>query len=114
MSEKITEHSGSKYLRTIHSADQRDATIKIDVYSVLLAFNVTCPATQHAIKKMLCAGQRGKADKVKDIEEAIDALQRAKEIAQIGTILVTAESGIVGSVQHTSKRDNGMHEVSYP
>ena len=101
MSDKIAAHSGSKYLRTIHSADQRDATIKVDVYSVLLAFNVTCPATQHAIKKMLCAGQRGKADKVKDIQEAIDALQRAKEIAHL-PVTLHIPNGL------------SMHEVSYP
>ena len=53
----------------------------IDVYDVLKAFEVTCPATQHAIKKMLMAGERGHKDKQTDLNEAIQSLQRAKELA---------------------------------
>jgi hypothetical protein len=53
----------------------------VDVYDVLKAFDVTCPATQHAIKKMLMAGERGHKDKQTDLNEAIQSLQRAKELA---------------------------------
>jgi hypothetical protein len=56
--------------------------ILIDVYDVLKAFGVTCPATQHAIKKMLMAGERGHKDEQTDLEEAIQSLQRALELAQ--------------------------------
>ena len=31
----------------------------VDVYDVLMVFNVTNPATQHAIKKLLMPGSRG-------------------------------------------------------
>jgi hypothetical protein len=58
------------------------AVMIIDVYDVLKAFNVTCPATQHAIKKMLMAGERGHKDKQTDLNEAIQSLQRAKELSQ--------------------------------
>jgi hypothetical protein len=65
--------SGSKYLRNAPcSIDGR-----LDVYAVLDAFNVTCPARQHAIKKLLCSGIRGKGDVIQDLEEAGDAVQRA-------------------------------------
>jgi hypothetical protein len=65
----IKEHSGSKYLRKIHSADGTGEPIQVDVYCVLEAFGVSCPARQHAIKKMLCAGLRGKVDELKDLHE---------------------------------------------
>ena len=54
--------------------------VTVDVYDVLKAFNVTCPATQHALKKMLCAGLRGHKDIQTDLDEAISSLQRAKEL----------------------------------
>ncbi len=70
--------SGSKYLRTVRC----DVGGKIDVYAVLDAFNVTCPARQHAIKKLLCSGLRGKGDTIQDLEEAEDAVQRAVQMEE--------------------------------
>ena len=54
-----------------------------DVYDVLIAFEVTCPARQHAIKKLLMAGRRGKNDTQSDLYEAIDAIARAIEIDKL-------------------------------
>ena len=49
----------------------------VDVYRVLDLFNVVNPCVQHAIKKLLVAGGRGAGKDVgKDIQEAIDSLQR--------------------------------------
>lgn len=56
--------------------------VYIDVYDVILAFNVTCPARQHAIKKLLCAGLRGKGDVIQDLEETKVALDRAIHISK--------------------------------
>jgi len=42
----------SIYKRTIKGAT-------IDIYDILVAYGVTCPARQHAIKKLMLAGQRG-------------------------------------------------------
>jgi len=70
-------HSGSKYLRTVQLIDG-----KVDVYAVLVAFGVHCPARQHAIKKLLCAGLRGKGDELQDLHEAGDAVKRAIQIAE--------------------------------
>lgn len=73
--------SGSKYLRTMRPVSAQDAReIVVDVYSVLEAFKVTCPATAHAIKKLLCAGLRGKNDRLGDLHEARDAVSRAVEL----------------------------------
>lgn len=73
----IINHSGSKYLRVIHSAIDPSEKCEVDVYSVLVAFNVGCPALQHAIKKLLCAGIRNKGTKDQDLQEAIDAINRS-------------------------------------
>lgn len=68
--------AGSKYHRDIsYVADGR-----VDVYSVLEAFEVKCPARQHAIKKLLCSGIRGKGDTLQDLREAAEAVDRAVQL----------------------------------
>lgn len=95
MSDKIEEHSGKKYLRLIHSArlDNTRQPISVDVYSVLDAFNVTCHATGHAIKKLLCAGEREKGDRLKDLTEARDAISRAIEQQRIRDAVKEKQNG---------------------
>ena len=65
----------SKYHKRVKGID-------IDVYDVLQAFGVTNPADAHAIKKMLCPGQRGVKDAIQDRREAIQSLERAIELEQ--------------------------------
>jgi hypothetical protein len=50
----------------------------IDVYRVLSLFSVTDPCLQHAAKKLLVAGGRGHKDIAKDVQDAIDTLERWK------------------------------------
>lgn len=52
----------------------------VDVYDVLMVFNVTNPATQHAIKKLLMPGNRGHKDKITDLKEAHQSIARAIEL----------------------------------
>ena len=52
----------------------------IDVYRVLVLFGVTNPCLQHAVKKLLCAGQRGVKDQKQDVQEAIASLLRYLEM----------------------------------
>lgn len=74
----IRHHSGNKYLRSIRPAVLGEGEpIFVDVYCVIKAFDVTGAGQQHALKKILCAGLRGKGDRMKDLNEAIDALRRA-------------------------------------
>ena len=54
----------------------------IDVYRVLTLFGVYNPCVQHAVKKLLCAGQRGDKNIIKDITEARDTLNRHLEMLQ--------------------------------
>lgn len=65
----------NKYQRLVPSTT-------IDVYDVLTAWNVTNPAIQHAIKKLLQPGQRGHKTKSEDLQEALVSLQRAIEIEE--------------------------------
>lgn len=55
----------------------------IDVYRVLALFNVTDPCIQHAVKKLLVAGGRGAGKDIsRDIQEAVDSLQRFQEMRE--------------------------------
>ena len=73
---------GSKYHRRINSVESLDESTVVDVYAVLEAFRVDCPARQHAIKKLLCAGLRGKGDCRQDLHEALDSVHRALELQE--------------------------------
>lgn len=52
----------------------------VDVYRVLGLFGVTDQALGHAIKKLLVAGNRGVKNMDRDVQEAIDTLQRWQEM----------------------------------
>lgn len=52
----------------------------VDVYRVLELFDVKDHAIGHAIKKLLCAGQRGGKDKYQDVNEAIHSLNRWQDM----------------------------------
>ena len=69
----VEEQKPNKYKRKVPKTE-------IDVYDILKAFNVVNPATQHAIKKLLCAGDRGYKDKVQDLKEAFASIERAIEL----------------------------------
>lgn len=58
--------------------------VTIDVYDVLVAFNVTNPALQHLVKKALCAGLRGHKDKEQDLLEIMESASRAVELEREG------------------------------
>lgn len=75
----------NKYLRQIHVINDD----RVDVYSVLEAFNVTCPARAHAIKKLLCAGLRGKGDTLQDLKESVEAVTRAIQIEENKNVSTT-------------------------
>jgi hypothetical protein len=67
-----------KYRRIVVAADGRVA--ECDVYDVLEAFGVKCPARQHAIKKLLCAGLRGAKSELADLVESRVSIDRALEL----------------------------------
>ena len=72
LSEKVGSHN--HYFKDVSHLET------VDVYRVIDLFAVTNPCHQHAIKKILCCGQRGAKDAAKDTQEAIDSLKRALEM----------------------------------
>lgn len=76
----IRTHSGSKYVRKVRSCITREVIGEIDCYSVADAFAVDEMPLNHALKKILCAGVRGKGNRMQDITEAIDALKEQLKI----------------------------------
>ena len=76
----VADHEGRKYLRRIDPADGTGDPILVDVYAVLTAFGVTCPAVGHAVKKLLAAGRRGKGSAADDLRGALAAVSRAVEL----------------------------------
>ena len=64
----------SKYMKTF-TERSTGKTIRCDVYDTIVAFGVFCPAQAHALKKGLCAGERGVKTFDTDIREAIDSLE---------------------------------------
>lgn len=53
---------------------------EMDIYRLLLTYEVTDPCLQHIIKKALCAGQRGSKDFRKDVQEIADTAMRRVEM----------------------------------
>ena len=70
----------SKYEKTFHSTSGEE--FLADVYSVLEAFDVTCHARGHAIKKLLMPGQRGAKGEIQDLDEALVSVSRAIDMVR--------------------------------
>lgn len=70
-------NEGDKYKRLIVTDE---GELMVDVYDVLDAFEITCPALAHALKKALCTGTRGVKGFDQDIDELIGSLLRAKTL----------------------------------
>lgn len=75
----------NKYQRVIVGiADQKDdgqlGAVIVDVYRVLDAYKVSCPALAHLIKKALCVGLRGHKDTEQDLQDIIDSAVEAQRL----------------------------------
>ena len=94
---------------TKHSHYKKDVSglAYVDIYRVLDLFEVVNPALQHAAKKILCAGGRGAKDWEKDVQEAIDSLQRALEMKkEDGT-----SAGIPDEIKTHGEPENGLADA---
>lgn len=75
---------GGKYRRKIYGTRVAEVEpggdtgcVIADIYDVLDAFPTGSSALDHAVKKILCAGQRGHKDRLKDLREAAWSIDRA-------------------------------------
>jgi hypothetical protein len=57
-----------------------EGTTHVDIYMVLALFDVTDQAIGHAVKKLMCPGQRGGKGKMQDLEEAVKTLKRGLDV----------------------------------
>jgi hypothetical protein len=64
-----------KYLRRIYPFIEGDIH-SVDIYRVLDAFETHSSELDHAVKKILCAGERGIKDKIQDLQEAISSIHQ--------------------------------------
>lgn len=55
---------------------------RLDVYRVCDLWEIKRSAVAHAIKKLLCAGNRGAKDYLKDLKEARDSIDREIQMVQ--------------------------------
>ena len=67
----------SHYHKNVSQYDTIDIYVICDLY---VKDNSGC--IQHAVKKLLCCGERGVKDNVKDLQEAIDTIQRKIEMLE--------------------------------
>lgn len=74
--------TGEPVIPVKHSHYKKDVRhlSMVDVYRVIDLFGVTHPALQHAIKKLLVAGNRGTKEWEQDVREAVDSLNRALQM----------------------------------
>jgi len=72
--EVVFEEATNKYKREVKPG------VFVDVYDVIRAFAVTDPCLQHAIKKLLAAGERGHKNRLEDLEDIVASTKRAIEI----------------------------------
>ena len=84
----------NKYRRPIPPRAVRNGGM--DVYDVIVAFRVTCPATAHALKKLLCPGQRGAKDVLQDLREAAWSVNEAIQFAEDAA---AEKATVVGGVE---------------
>lgn len=92
MRQTIDKHEGSKYVRTVWGVKDGLMTvdpklnrvgIQVDVYAILEAYRSDNPAIDHALKKLLCPGVRGKGSRVEDLVGVLAAVNRAIELEEI-------------------------------
>lgn len=77
---RVNDASLQHALESDNKYNRQCKGVTIDVYDVLLAFNVTNPALQHLVKKALCTGLRGHKDKSQDLQDILDSAKRAVEL----------------------------------
>lgn len=78
--------SNNKYNVTI--SNKHGESIVVDVYDIIYGCGVTCPALQHATKKLLNAGKRGHKDTMEDLVDIRDSAERAIELERVRSGIV--------------------------
>ena len=92
-----------------HKKITPDADGLIDLYAIAEAFGVKSNPQFHAMKRIMMAGERGHKSLVQDIDEAIIAAQRWKEMVQAGLVAVPQDEAAA-----TQAAMDALHNVKPP
>lgn len=82
----------------------------VDVYRIIRLWEIWDPELQHALKKILAAGQRGAKSTAQDVQEAIDSLVRWQQIqdedslAKAQTLSEAVKNPIGGEIPLTAQQ----------
>lgn len=72
--------TNDKYDRILKPAKLVDGKVQpeviVDVYDIERAFDPQSPALRHALKKILCAGNRGHKDLIEDLNDIVTAVNK--------------------------------------
>lgn len=93
----------NKYSRMIKDISEKSIG-HVDVYNVLEAFGVTDSRIAHAIKKMLCPGQRGSKSMLQDLREASVSLQRAIQSHVTDIVPDTVDADWINGVEQPDEQ----------
>ena len=86
LEQKAADQDNKYNKEIINIINGRMKTVTVDVYDIIDSFGVTCPALQHAIKKILFAGERGHKDKKQDLKEALQSISRAIQLETVRNV----------------------------
>ena len=76
----------------------------VDVYRIIRLWGIWDPELQHALKKILAAGQRGAKSTSQDVQEAIDSLVRWQQI-QDEDSLAKPQTGVLRNAKAVKQTD---------
>lgn len=96
----------SKYKKNFKGVD-------IDVYDLLVLYEVSNPAIQHALKKLLMAGKRGHKDKIQDLKEAIESIERGIEMEQYPPVINVSNSVVDSKILDYYHSQDLVHYGSF-
>lgn len=81
----MTERKHSHYFREFPYDN-------IDVYRIIETFEITCPAAQHILKKVIATGKRGHKDLQRDWQDIVDSAQRKIEMLEEDAVVSWSSS----------------------
>ena len=89
--DRLAEAFPDNAMKELASKTQVGNIVIVDVYDIINCLNITDPGLQHAVKKLLFCGTRGKNDSISDMKEAIDAIERSIDFASMALEPIEAD-----------------------
>jgi len=78
--ETTTQETNDMSKYEVAITNKHGESMNVDAYDIIEACQVTCPALQHAAKKVLFPGKRGHKDTLTDLMDIISSSERAYQL----------------------------------